>query len=127
MGEIAARYMRSRKRPEKPIPATEAKALERLQAEAIEHDATLHSGGRGGMPASVVLGVMRRDGYRCHKCGGRDDLSLHHKADILASDYLRKLHKTASKNDPKSVVVICDKCHDQIHENARKEGIEAEE
>ena len=93
MGERAARYMSYRRKPEKPESAGEAKALDRLQAEAIEAGATLHSEGRGGLPSSVVLGVLRRDSYQCKKCGGKEDLTMHHKADILASDYLRRLKK----------------------------------
>jgi len=125
MGDQAARYMSFRRKPERSVPTSEAKALERLQAEAIEHGASLHSKGQGGLPASIVLGILRRDQYRCHKCGGREELTLHHKADVLASDYLRRLHKVAGRTDPKNLVVLCQRCHDQIHENAREEGIEA--
>lgn len=125
MGEQAARYMSYRRKPEKPVPAGEAKALDRIQAEAIERGATLHSGGKGGLPSSVVLGVLRRDEYRCHKCGGQQDLTIHHKADILASDYLRRLHKTAGRTDPKNLTTLCQKCHDSVHEEARAEGTEA--
>lgn len=125
MGEQASRYMSYRRKPEKPQPTSEAKALERMQAEAIEHGATLHSEGKGGLPASIVLGVFRRDQYRCHKCGGREDLSLHHKADILASDYLRRLHKIAGRTDPRNLTTLCQRCHDSVHEEARREGTEA--
>lgn len=126
MGDQAARYMSFRRKPEKAMPTSESKALERLQAEAIAHGATLHSEGKGGLPASIVLGILRRDAWHCHKCGGREDLTLHHKADVLASDYLRRLHKVAGRTDPKNLVVLCHSCHDQVHENARKQGQEAE-
>lgn len=122
MGERAARYMSYRRKPEKPESAGEAKALDRLQAEAIEAEATLHSEGRGGLPSSVVLGVLRRDGYQCKKCGGKEDLTMHHKADILASDYLRRLKKVSGRTDPKNLVTICQKCHDTIHTEAREKG-----
>jgi hypothetical protein len=127
MGEQAARYMSFRRKPEKPMPSSDAKALERIQAEAIEHGATLHSQGRGGLPPSIVLGVFRRDGWHCHKCGGKQDLSIHHKADILASPYLRKLHQVAGRTDPKNLATICHRCHDSIHQHAREEGTEAPE
>lgn len=126
MGEQAARYMSYRRRPEKPAPIGEAKALERMQAEAIEHGATLHSAGRGGLPASVVLGIYRRDGWHCHKCGGTSDLTIHHKADVLASPYLRRLHQIAGRTDPKNLATICHPCHDQIHQEARELGIAAD-
>lgn len=127
MGEQAARYMSYRRKPERDVPVGEAKALDRMQAEAIEHGATLHSEGRGGLPASIVLGVLRRDEYRCHKCGGKEDLTMHHKADIFASDYLRRLHKVAGRTDARNLVTLCQKCHDSVHEQARLDSTEAPE
>lgn len=125
MGEQAARYMSFRRKPEKPMPSSDAKALERIQIEAAEHGATLHSDGKGGLPATIVLGVLRRDGWHCHKCGGKEDLTIHHKADILASPYLRRLHKIAGRTDPKNLATLCQKCHDAVHEQAREEHTEA--
>lgn len=125
MGEQAARYMSYRRKPEKAEPVGEAKALDRMQAEAIEAGASLHSAGKGGLPASVVLGIFRRDGYRCKRCGAADDLTVHHKADILASDYLRRLHKVAGRTDPKNLVTLCHSCHDSLHEESRREGTDA--
>ena len=122
MGEKAARYMSYRSRPAPQEPEGERKALERLQAEAIEAGATLHSEGRGGMPSSVVLGVLRRDHYQCKRCGGKSDLTMHHKADILASDYLRRLKKVSGRTDPQNLVTICQSCHDAIHTEAREKG-----
>ena len=127
MGEQAVRYMSFRRKPEKPVPASEAKALDRMRAEAIEANATLHSAGRGGLPASIVLGIFRRDGYQCKKCGGHNDLSIHHKADVLASPYLRRLHKIAGRTDPKNLVTICQSCHDSIHKESRQQGTDAPE
>ncbi len=126
MGEKAARYMAYKRKPAPPPSPGEERALERMEAEAIEHGATLHSAGRGGLPASVVLGIFRRDGWHCHKCGDTKDLTVHHKADVLASDYLRRLHRVAGRTDPKNLVTICHACHDDIHEEARKQGIEAD-
>lgn len=126
MGEQAARYMSFRRKPERPVPAGESKALERIEVEALEHGATLHSQGRGGLPASVVLGILRRDEWHCHKCGSTQDLTIHHKADILASPYLRQLHKVAGRTDPKNLVTLCHTCHDQIHQEARELGTSAD-
>lgn len=125
MGEQAARYMSFRRKPEKPMPSSDAKALDRIQLEAEEHGATLHSGGKGGLPAAIVLGVLRRDGWHCHKCGSTQDLTIHHKADILASPYLRRLHKIAGRADPKNLATLCQKCHDAVHEQARADHTEA--
>lgn len=127
MGEQAARYMAHRRKPQPKVPAGEARALERIEVEAIENKATLHSNGQGGLPSSVVLGILRRDGWHCHKCGGKDDLTLHHKADVLASPYLRRLHKIASRTDSRNLVTLCQKCHDDVHEAARAAGQEAPE
>ena len=127
MGDQAARYMSYRRKPPPPVPVGESKALERMEVEALEQGATLHSQGRGGLPASAVLGILRRDGWHCHKCGDTQDLTIHHKADILASPYLRRLHKIAGRTDPKNLVTLCHPCHDDVHEEAREEGTEAPE
>jgi len=126
MGDQAARYMSFRRKPQKTEPAGEVTALERMEVEALEQGATLHSQGRGGLPASVVLGIFRRDGWHCHKCGDRQDLTVHHKADILASPYLRRLHKVAGRTDPRNLVTLCHACHDDVHDDARSAGIEAD-
>lgn len=126
MGEQAARYMSYKRKAKPETPPGDAKAIERMEAEAIEHGATLHSHGRGGLPPSVVLGIFRRDGWHCHKCGGKADLTIHHKADVLASDYLRRLHKVAGRTDPRNLATICHSCHDAIHEEAREQGISAD-
>lgn len=126
MGEVAARYMAFKRKPQKQEPEGDQKARDRMEAEAAEHGASLHSHGRGGLPASVALGIFRRDQWHCHKCGGKSDLTLHHKADILASDYLRRLHKVAGRTDPRNLAVICHACHDDIHESARKQGISSD-
>ena len=127
MGELAARYMNYRRKPQPKQSAEEAKAYERIMGEAEKNGATLHSQGHGGLPSSVVLGIFRRDGWHCHKCGGKDDLSIHHKADILASPYLRRLHKVASRTDPRNLVTVCNACHDALHDQARADGTEAPE
>lgn len=51
-------YMRSR-RVERELPTEEQAALARIKAEAAASGAGLHSGGEGGLPPSLVLGVFR--------------------------------------------------------------------
>jgi hypothetical protein len=98
----------------------EAGALKRLQAEAKAHGVKLHNGGKGGLPSSLVLHVMRRDGYRCKKCGRRDfPLGPHHKGGIPDSEWLKK---KGHKNEPDNLATVCDKCHDEVHEEARADG-----
>jgi hypothetical protein len=126
MGEAAKTYMAARKGERKEdraqqdeLPAPEAKALERLRDEAAAKGATLATGGKGGLPPSLVLGVMRRDEYRCHRCGKNQDLSLHHKGGIVASKWLSK---KGHHMDFNNITTLCMKCHDAIHQQARRDG-----
>jgi 5-methylcytosine-specific restriction endonuclease McrA len=104
----------------------ERKALWKLRAEAQEVGSHLASGGKGGLPPSLVLGVMRRDKYRCKTCGvlGTKDngLSVHHKGGIVESKWLSK---KGHANDPNNIVSICERCHDRLHEKAREEGVDS--
>jgi len=128
MGEAAKTYMTARnerkddRAKQDELPAPEAKALERLRDEAAAKGATLATGGKGGLPPSLVLGVMRRDEYRCKRCGERKSLSLHHKGGIVASKWLSK---KGHKLDPNNIATICSNCHDAIHNAAREEGIDS--
>lgn len=114
-------YMRSR-RVEPDLPPEERAALARVKAEAAQAGAQLHSGGEGGLPPSLVLGVFRRDGWRCKRCSGADDLSIHHKGGVFASKWLRsKGHAPVMNN----LVTICGGCHDAIHDEARAAGVDS--
>jgi hypothetical protein len=100
----------------KPAPADggEARALDRLRAEAAAASATLAKAGKGGLPASTALGVFRRDEFRCKRCGGREALELHHKGDLQHPPSLR-LARMSVGLDPKTIAVVCARCHDAIH------------
>lgn len=123
MSELTHRWMKSTEKPEKKKEKEdgpgEQRAYKKLLAEAEEHGATLANEGKGGLPSSLVLGVFRRDEYRCKRCGLRENLSLHHKGGIVKSKWLSK---KGHSNDPNNIAVICDKCHDDIHEEAREDG-----
>jgi anaerobic selenocysteine-containing dehydrogenase len=127
MSDAVVKLVKNRKQkpePEKPLSPNEARALAKLQAEAKAAGATLATGGKGGLPPSTVLGVMRRDGpFQCRKCGGKKDLSIHHKAGApnLVSKAMRK---QGHSNDPKNLATICQKCHDDIHDEDREAGEE---
>ena len=101
----------------KPAPADsgEARALDRLRAEAAAAGATLAKAGKGGLPASTALGVFRRDEFRCKRCGGREALELHHKGDLKHPPSLR-LARMSVGLDPKTIAVVCARCHDAIHQ-----------
>lgn len=128
MGDAAVRLKRAQdarngkgKDGKRELHPDEQRALDKLRREAKQRGATLHSDGEGGLPPSLALGVFRRDKFRCKRCGGKQDLSLHHKGGIPASKWL--VNKGHS-NDPNNLVVICNHCHDAIHQEARDEGLD---
>lgn len=100
----------------------ERRALRKLRTEARDKGATLASGGKGGLPPSMVLGVMRRDEFKCKKCGTQEDLTLHHNGGIVAS---KRLSRAGHTTKPSNISTLCTKCHDQMHEKAREEGIDS--
>lgn len=118
------RYVKSRQddRPQDDgLKPSEQMALDKIRSEAKQHKATLNSGGKGGLPPSLVLGVFRRDEWRCKLCGGNQDLSVHHKSGTknLVTTALRKRGHT---NDPNNLVTICNRDHDRIHNLDREVG-----
>jgi hypothetical protein len=126
VGQAAAKYAQSARRRDLPQrdarPPGEERALKKLQQEAKANGATLATGGKGGLPPSLVLGVMRRDKFRCKSCGTKENLSLHHKGGIVRSKWLSEM---GHSNDPANIVTICPKCHDREHEQARRDGVDS--
>ena len=96
-------------------PPDEKAALVVLRREARRSGATLATGGKGGLPSTLVLSVMRRDQYRCKRCGGNQNLVVHHKAGLKnpTSEWLAKKGKS---NDRNNIVTICDSCHSAVHD-----------
>lgn len=98
------------------------RALDKLRAEAKDNGATLATGGKGGLDPQRVLGYFRKDKYRCKKCGGKDMLTVHHVGGIVTSVRTSKLgHRNVDRN----FVILCEGCHDQLHQDARKKGIDS--
>lgn len=137
MSEQLAKYVKAQEKARKPdrpqedeLPRAEKRALQKMQQEAKEIGSQLTTGGKGGLPPSLVLGVMRRDGYRCKKCGELGDmeknggLGVHHKGGIPESKWLSK---KGHANDPNNLVSICHDCHDDVHEEARENGTDSEQ
>lgn len=123
MSDLLVRLGRLTKKPkEKPIPEQEQAALDKLHQEAEEVGTDLASDGKGGLPPSLVLGVMRRDKYRCKRCGSQKGISVHHKGGIVESKWLSS---KGHHNDANNLVTICEACHDAIHEEAREEGVDS--
>jgi len=129
MGEALAKLARIRKQQqggddkgEDKLSDQEQRAYDKMLKEAKEHGATLANGGKGGLAPSFVLGCLRRDGWRCPVCGGKDNLSLHHKGGIVES---RWLSMQGHKTTPANVTTCCEKCHDRLHEKARERGTDS--
>lgn len=109
----------------------ERAALRRLRREAKAAGATLATGGEGGLPPSKVLGVMRRDEYRCKVCGAALNLGIHHKSEHMedpgAQARSRLLRREKRVDDASNLVTICESkegyegCHDRVHRRDREE------
>ena len=100
------------------LPPDENKALLVLNREARSRNATLATGGKGGLPPTLVLAVMRRDEYTCKKCGQNQNLIVHHKGG-LQNPVSRWLKAKAKSNDKNNIVTLCVSCHDNVHEEDR--------
>ncbi len=99
------------------MPRDERRALHKTRQEAAQHGATLQHDGKGGLSSSLALGVYRRDGWRCKRCGGKEQLGLHHKGD--AKQAIKWLAKGKS-NDLNNIVVVCGACHNAVHDESRE-------
>lgn len=100
-------------------------SLGKIQLEADQRSSKLRSNGRGGLPPSLVLHVMRRDVYRCKKCGqeGSDangGLTVHHKAGAPTLVGRALIAKASDRHDPHGLATICHKCHDDVHDADRE-------
>jgi hypothetical protein len=106
------------------------RALAKLRAEAKLRGATLATGGKGGLPPDLVLGILRRDGYRCKRCGGSEMLGVHHKAHLEhPSPAMKAKGERKSRNAEEMIVTLCSRgpdgepgCHDDVHDEDRAKG-----
>ena len=121
MSELGHRYRKLSRMQEHrdSLPFQERKALSRIRLEAKALGAVLATGGRGGLPPSLVLGVFRRDEYTCKVHGDRGEganggLTVHHKGGLKhpASAWLRKKDHVSTLNN---LVILCARAHDDIH------------
>ena len=120
MSDVLRRFAATIPRPA-PADGGEARALDRLRAEAAAAGATLAKEGKGGLPSSTALGVFRRDRYQCKKCGGREMLELHHKGDLKHPPSLR-LARMSVGLEVRTICCVCEKCHDRIHSADEAQG-----
>jgi hypothetical protein len=133
VGKALARVVQADRRKDKGgkadvLPVQERAALRAIRREARAAGSYLASGGKGGGSPSFVLGIFRRDEWRCKKCGElgskeeNGGLGLHHVGGIVSSPRVSRLgHKWVRAN----VIACCDRCHDLMHEEARAEGIDS--
>jgi 5-methylcytosine-specific restriction endonuclease McrA len=103
------------------------RAFKALQKEAQGAGSFLATGGKGGLPATEVLGAMRKTKYRCKKCGAlgtkkNGGLSIHHISGIVYSKWSDLMgHKTV----PENLMAICVTCHNNMHKLAKKLEIDS--
>jgi len=134
MSEALAKSMemdakQKQKQGKKKLSLEERRALNNMRKEARQAGAKLKSNGEGGLPPSLVLGVMRRDKFTCKVHGDKgegehDGITVHHKGGIVESEWLSQ---KGHKNDPNNIVTLCGKAHDEIHEKAKREGVDSEQ
>ena len=125
MGELSAKLRQAKQHDDKDdgpeLNAHEQATLAKMQREAKAAGATLATGGRGNLPPSMVLGCLRRDNFACKLCGGKKDLTVHHKAHLEnpSPKMVRFAKKVDQRNDPKAIVTVCTDCHTLIHNGDR--------
>lgn len=116
------------KQEEPPLSSEERRSLQLIRQGAKKAGSFLRSGGKGGLPPSLVLAVMRRDNFKCKVCGQVGDkeknggLEVHHKSGIIESKWASQ---KGHANDKNNIVSICHSCHDKIHTKAREEGTDS--
>lgn len=118
--QVYARKLRD-ERPVRPPNPDEYMALRKLRLESHAAGAVLANTGRGGLPSSLVLGVMRRDRYRCTipGCGsdghGRGGLTVHHIGGVGAPTSMTAA-RAGKRNTPDNLAVLCTECHHGLHD-----------
>lgn len=131
MSEVVQRFVKAKQatgksgqREQQRRSPKEQRALDLMRREADRYGVELENDGEGGLPSSLVLAVMRRDRYRCKKCGKRKGatITVHHKGGIVESEWLSNKGHT---NDPNNIVTLCIGCHDEEHDEAREKGVDS--
>ena len=114
---------KSNKPAKKQLSKEERRALVLIKQEAKKAKAVLHSDGEGGLAPSLVLYVMRRDGYKCKIHGDRGEgkhegLEVHHVGGI--ENPSKRLLAKGHLNLPDNIVTLCHLAHGELHDRDRK-------
>jgi hypothetical protein len=118
---------KQKQRHDKPLSREEKHSLIKIQQGAKKAGTILKNGGKGGLPPSLVLAVMSRDKFTCKVHGDKGEgeyggIEVHHKGGIVESKWLSQ---KGHANEPNNIVTICAKGHDEIHNKARKDGVDS--
>lgn len=125
--QVQQHAQKQNKQHDKPLSAEEKHALIKIQQGAKAAGTILKNAGKGGLPPSLVLAVMKRDKFQCKVHGDRGEgeyggIEVHHKGGIVESKWLSS---KGHKNEPNNIVTICALAHDAIHQKARREGVDS--
>lgn len=98
-------------------------ARRKVVSEAKRFGATLDKpDAKGGLPGQLVLDALRRDRYRCKRCGSRKGIGPHHKSGVVDSTWA---DKKGHANELNNIATLCAKCHDKVHQQARDLGVDS--
>lgn len=136
MGKDLAKMMQQKRRGDQPpkgdkLRPEETRALRKIKQEAKRAGSFLTSGGKGGLPPSLVLHVMRRDNFTCKVCGElgskeNGGIGVHHKFQHITAPKERLkgilANKQGRRNDPEQMTTICAKDHDKVHQRDRRDN-----
>ena len=92
-------------KPAAQLAPDEEKVIQITLDEAKAAGASLSHKHGGGVAPSLALGVFRRDGWKCARCGSQKDLELHH---LIKKDVARNL------------MTLCAPCHNEVEYAAKK-------
>jgi len=55
--------------------------------------------------ARLHRGILKRDGWRCQRCGSLENLQVHHK----------RFRSQSGDDSEENLITLCASCHHQIH------------
>jgi len=54
--------------------------------------------------------ILRRDGWRCQRCGTRSNLEVHHQ----------EFRSHCGDDSEENLITLCASCHEQVHRNRQR-------